>query len=483
MKAIVSITTLSLLLVTFACAFNTNGDMDLVLLPESTSPGGRCMDGSMAGYYIRDGVEDSNLFVIYLKGGGACSTEEDCDKRLNTSLGSSDYWRDTNQGTGFLDADCTQNPSFCEATAVFVNYCTGDTHRGTRTQPSELTYGYYFDGHTNFAAIIDKLITEKGLDEPDTKVLLTGGSAGGIGAIFNIDWLADKLENASVKGVPVAGWYSPAALDYDLPEPFNPSDYEHFANNENGNSIYDAYMQDNSVVLPDLWGMKDMLSEECLVDHTDVFWFACASAHYAYPYIKSSLFNVHTQYDKNQLSSQNGAPLGPASTSEMDTVKEYMEMWGYATRQSLQLIVQDASDIEKSHPDGIFSASCMTHGTSRDTLIDGHNYMEIAHDWFFQNGEFEDQYKLIESCPEESDLGEQLPCNAAKNCQYDPLSRLPPMARTCLLEIDMAGCLETTVDNEKQCLQCLRDNKREIYQRGCRRVRLAKKICKYAHKA
>lgn len=42
-------------------------DMTLVKLPESTSPGGRCMDGSMAGYYIREGT-DPSLFVYPLKG-------------------------------------------------------------------------------------------------------------------------------------------------------------------------------------------------------------------------------------------------------------------------------------------------------------------------------------------------------------------------------------------------------------------------------
>ena len=51
-------------------------------------------------------------------------------------------------------------------------------------------------------------------------VLLTGGSAGSIGTIFNVDWLAERLQNnAIVKAVPYAGWYSPGALDTDLPIP------------------------------------------------------------------------------------------------------------------------------------------------------------------------------------------------------------------------------------------------------------------------
>ena len=47
------------------------GDMDLSLLPSSlpAAKGGRCLDGTMAGYYYRQGSADT--FVIYLKGGGA----------------------------------------------------------------------------------------------------------------------------------------------------------------------------------------------------------------------------------------------------------------------------------------------------------------------------------------------------------------------------------------------------------------------------
>ena len=48
------------------------GDMDLSLLPASlpSAKGGRCLDGSMAGYYYRQG---DDTFVIYLKGGGTCA--------------------------------------------------------------------------------------------------------------------------------------------------------------------------------------------------------------------------------------------------------------------------------------------------------------------------------------------------------------------------------------------------------------------------
>ena len=112
------------------------GDMDLSLLPASlpSANGGRCLDGSMAGYYYRQGSADT--FVIYLHGGGACYDEASCVKRAQSALGSSKHWSQTITGGGksagdeLLSTDCSTNPAFCNATAVWVPYCTGDTVRG-----------------------------------------------------------------------------------------------------------------------------------------------------------------------------------------------------------------------------------------------------------------------------------------------------------------------------------------------------------------
>ena len=60
-------------------------DLKKVLLDnsnEKTAIGGRCLDGSPAGYYY--GAPSGNgihKWSIYLKGGGACYTEESCKKR------------------------------------------------------------------------------------------------------------------------------------------------------------------------------------------------------------------------------------------------------------------------------------------------------------------------------------------------------------------------------------------------------------------
>ncbi|KAL7455886.1 hypothetical protein ACHAWC_007396 [Mediolabrus comicus] len=404
-------------------------DMFLVKLPESTSPGGRCMDGTMAGYYIREGI-NPDLFVIYLKGGGACTTKETCDPRANNGLGSSKTWADSMVGNrNFLNPNCDGNPDFCQATAVYVPYC---------------------------------------------------GSAGAVGALFNVDWLADRLPNANVKAAPYAGWYTPGALKDDLPTPFNPSDYAHFARGENGNPAYDLIQAGGTGV--DIWKIAGSTSPDCLAAYGEDKLWACASAHFAYKYIKSPIFMVHTQYDSHQIFSRNLAPTVPADDAELDTVKRYIQMWGNATRESLQQIINDDAAFPKPHKDGVFSASCITHGTPLNVDIDGYTAMPLIRDWFFQYGQHtEDQYKLVEtSCsPLEGNEDYVIPCNPMPACAYKPSSSNPrETVEKCAKKLDLEGCLQS-YGPRKDCLVCARDNKDTLQDVGCTTV-MVQRICIYA---
>ena len=78
-----------------------------------------------------------------------------------------------------------------------------DVHSGTVTQPSASTYGLYFSGHLIFKAILDALEATAGLGKA-TDIILTGGSAGGIGVWINVDFLAQRFPSAQVAAVPIA---------------------------------------------------------------------------------------------------------------------------------------------------------------------------------------------------------------------------------------------------------------------------------------
>ena len=446
--------------------------LDLFLLPESTSPGGRCMDGTMAGYYIRNG-SDEDLFIIDLRGGGRCTTKIECDKRNATNLGSSNDWAPALKGSILQNPNCELNPDFCNAMAVQIPYCTSDTHRGNVTEPSNETWGYYFDGHANFVAIIEKLILEHGLGDAK-QVLLTGGSSGGIGTFFNIDWLAERLPNASVKGVTTGGWFLPGALPDDLPSIFAPSDFVHFNSSTYGNAFYDSYMADGEPF--DLFQLRDTLPADCIADRNEDEWWACESIHQAYRYIKSPLFTMQPQYDGGQIFKHSLTPRLLNNYGEAEMVEKYIEMWGEATRASLQMILDDDVIADKQHPDGLFAASCIEHETVSSVEMNGQNWINIVHDWFFQLGELTEYHRLVEECPAAE---RKLPCNEKYSCRYEPSIRVPPMVKSCVTEMKKKGCLRS-FSPENECIDCVRDNKGTIAGGGCTDLMMTNRICAFA---
>ena len=129
-----------------------------------------------------------DTYVIWMHGGGGCSSEVTCKKWAKAKGSSKDFDRtQTGEHAGMAGDDCTTNPYFCNATAAIVPYCTGDGHRGNNTVASKATFGWIFDGHANFVAIIEELVSTRGLGNAK-RILLTGNSAGGIGVFNNLDW-------------------------------------------------------------------------------------------------------------------------------------------------------------------------------------------------------------------------------------------------------------------------------------------------------
>ena len=205
-----------------------SGSAGLVLLDAAPGNGGLCLDGSQAGFYYDNSSAVANAtatWIIYLEGGGACYTEEDCTSRSKQALGSSKHWAQSKDACPICNTD--HSKGFDDAHHVYVPYCTGDTHTGTRTSTPPGTWGFYFDGHLNFVRVLDALVANHGLaDGPNTKILLSGGSAGGIGTFVNADYLSSRFPQSTAKAAPNAGYFFPGdplsppagaglPLDYD----------------------------------------------------------------------------------------------------------------------------------------------------------------------------------------------------------------------------------------------------------------------------
>lgn len=152
-----------------------------------------CRDGSQTGIGVRINP-DSDKLVIYLEGGGACFNNATCGINPGT-FGSVTFsgWKGTAGNTGIFNAGSEENP-LRDWSFVYVPYCTGDIHGGAADHADVPGFGspnnQSFLGYENIGHYLKRIVpTWKGA----SKVLLTGISAGGFGAAYNYDRVAEAF--------------------------------------------------------------------------------------------------------------------------------------------------------------------------------------------------------------------------------------------------------------------------------------------------
>jgi hypothetical protein len=140
--------------------------------------GARCMNNTPTGIGVNLGT--SGDLVIYLEGGGACFNDSTCDRVAHPSGWGPDRFElnIAPYNIGIFDRLDDANP-LRDATFVFVPYCTGDVHSGAN--PDGMGERA-FVGHANVGAYLDLLVPQS---TDVRRVVLTGSSAGGFGALLN----------------------------------------------------------------------------------------------------------------------------------------------------------------------------------------------------------------------------------------------------------------------------------------------------------
>lgn len=187
----------------------------LMLLSDKTYPEARCLDGSMAGYYLRPGAATN--FLLYLEGGGWCydsnckhptreGTLADCRHRARGRLGSNRYWapQKGRELSGMLSADPQENPVFHNWTLVYVPYCDGASFSGN----TEVD-GLHFRGSAILEAVVKELKRSTDIEQA-SKVLVSGGSAGGSAVFYHVEQIAQQLQlrsGSEVLALPDAGFF------------------------------------------------------------------------------------------------------------------------------------------------------------------------------------------------------------------------------------------------------------------------------------
>ena len=139
-----------------------------------------CAHDSTFAFRVRPGLPDK--VMLFLNGGGACWRTQDCDpKGKPTYTMIADSANDVSVRSGLLDVANDANP-VRDYTMIFVPYCTGDVHLGTRqvdyeVKGSDKTISVRHGGGANLEAVLDWVYTN--IRNPRT-MFVTGISAGAI---------------------------------------------------------------------------------------------------------------------------------------------------------------------------------------------------------------------------------------------------------------------------------------------------------------
>ena len=174
-----------------------------------------CNDGSPAIYYFRPGSgTGTKRWVIFLECAIGWCTGPYCD---GTSL---DYPQVYDAQDGILSSLECQNPDFYNANVGYIINCSRDIHSGNGVFVGGAG-PIQFRGRNIFRSTIQDLIDKPGstLNESGAEVLLVGPNCGGIATMIHLDWLAQKLPNAKVRGLNDNGWLfqsrTPGWIGYD----------------------------------------------------------------------------------------------------------------------------------------------------------------------------------------------------------------------------------------------------------------------------
>lgn len=409
----------------------------------TVSKNAQCMDGSPAAYYHRPSKNaSSTLWLIFLQGGGACHDKQSCTARSKTALGSSSGYADSlDLQEPTFSSDPAVNPDFYNAHMVYVPYCSSDTHTGQNMEASADTWNFYFSGHSNLVAIVDDLrrSTAPAAWAAMQRMLLTGGSAGGVGTINNADWLTSVLPSSViVKAAPIAGWFFPGNFPDQIAAGRaweGPSLFPDFAAGVTTASA------NQSAFISELW--QTHVSPDCTAAQKPGEEYKCFTAHVAYHYVKTPLFIMENNYDSNQLTAQGKLPQNQYTSEEG---KKYIAYFGRGMRNSTSTLKPG---------DGIFLSSCLAHGAGLgvggESAIQNVTSGTMLGDWFWGRP---GHYVARDTCDAANG---DLPCNPT--CPGVP-------SGDCGKELEK-DCPAASASTPAECDKCGQAHRADLEAAGC----------------
>ena len=313
----------------------------------SLAAGARALDGSRGVYYVARGAETAK-FVIWQRGGGWCTSNENCAERALTMLGSSAEafcppsvdltTYDESENFKQLSNNASVNPQAWNWTKIFLPYLDGGSQTGDRTDavPAGGNRSIFYRGARLHRWTVAALLADEGLSRA-TDVLLGGGSAGALATFLHADSWRDALPpSAKLVAVPDSGFF----LNYN--------------STTDANVAYGASMR---------WVFSAMnssggLPAACVAAHA-ADPALCMFAENVAPTLRTPTFALQSTYDLYQIPSIAG--LKPNDTEQINQYGDLL-----AARLEAQFLNSSAVN------HGVFLDSCYHHvGEWREIVIDG----------------------------------------------------------------------------------------------------------------
>ncbi len=199
-----------LFLIILVFAYGVQAQTDLPSVDE-LNPGwntvatdGVCSSGTPFQFYVKDSPSSDDL-LIFFNGGGACWFGQACDLASQPNIHSP--FADMPQNNpalmaGIFDFDNALNP-FAEFDMVYLPYCTGDVHIGggpanysfNNAAGAVTTITTFHNGFENTMQVLQW--SYENYSAP-TRVVVTGSSAGAIGASFYSGMVAEHFPQTPV---------------------------------------------------------------------------------------------------------------------------------------------------------------------------------------------------------------------------------------------------------------------------------------------
>ena len=185
-----------------ACANTQKAPSDVVQSIDGWQkifPGGKtiCSDGTAFHFLVRPGNSEKLLFSM--AGGGSCATRRTCDPDKTPTYRRNTEGRPAPEN-GIFDFDDSRNP-FRNYTAVYVPYCSGDLHLGTKDHlyepidEGDAPLTIHHRGWYNLESAMNW--TYKNVPAPQ-KVFVNGTSAGAIPTPLVAGLMSDQYPQAKV---------------------------------------------------------------------------------------------------------------------------------------------------------------------------------------------------------------------------------------------------------------------------------------------